>query len=243
MEDTAPAIREFTFEQKKTLGPQDQTALVKSFNAYDKNGDNTMDQSEFKQIMIDLGYRKITDEKCAEMLKAQDQNNDGVISWKEFVDMMVAMKGTDDGKFGAIIEGKDGAMAQITGEHGGTHTYSIEEKITFGKMINLLLKDDEDCKDRLPLNTEDDSLFHVFDNGILLCKLLLQIDSGCIDERALDRMANMNVYQVKENLNMGIAACKGVGIKMVGIDSNDFINKVPHMILGCLWQTIKRCLT
>jgi hypothetical protein len=202
-----------------------------------------MDQSEFKQILIDLGYRKITDEKCAEMLKAQDQNSDGVISWGEFVDMMVAMKGTDDGKFGAIIEGKDGAMAQITGEHGGTHTYSIEEKITFGKMINLILKDDEDCKDRLPLNTEDDSLFHVFDNGILLCKLLLQIDSGCIDERALNRMANMNVYQVKENLNMGIAACKGLGIKMVGIDSNDFINKVPHMILGCLWQTIKRCLT
>lgn len=93
------------------------------------------------------------------------------------------------------------------------------------------------------MNTEDDSLFHVFDNGILLCKLLLQIDSGCIDERALNRMANMNVYQVKENLNMGIAACKGLGIKMIGIDSNDFINKVPHMILGCLWQTIRKCIT
>jgi len=50
--------------------------------------------------------------------------------------MMVKMKGSDDGKFGTIIEGKGGAMAQITGEHGGTHTYSIEEKITFAKMIN-----------------------------------------------------------------------------------------------------------
>jgi hypothetical protein len=38
--------------------------------AYDKNGDNTMDQAEFKNIMIDLGYRKITDDKVAEMLKA-----------------------------------------------------------------------------------------------------------------------------------------------------------------------------
>ena len=42
---------------------------------------------------------------------------------------------------------------------------------------------------------------------------------------------------------MGIAACKGLGIKMIGIDSNDFINKVPHMILGCLWQTIRMALT
>lgn len=85
------------------------TSLIKAFNIYDKNSDNTMDQGEFKQIMIDLGYRKITDEKCAEMLKEQDQNNDGVISWNEFVDMMVKMKGTDEGKFGTIIESKDGA--------------------------------------------------------------------------------------------------------------------------------------
>jgi len=27
---------------------------------------------------------------------------------------------------------------------------------------------------------------------------------------------------------MGIAAAKGLGIKLIGIDSNDFINKVPH---------------
>ena len=28
-----------------------------------------MDQSEFKNIMIDLGFRKITDEKVKELLK------------------------------------------------------------------------------------------------------------------------------------------------------------------------------
>lgn len=61
--------------------------------------------------MIDIGYRKITDEKCAEMLAAQDQNSDGVLQWGEFVDMMVGMKATDDGKFGTIIEGASGAIA------------------------------------------------------------------------------------------------------------------------------------
>jgi hypothetical protein len=106
-------------------------------------------------------------------------------------------------------------------------------------MINLILENDEDCTERLPMNCEDDSLFHVFDNGILLCKLLLQIDSECLDPRAINRQANMNVYQIKENLQMGIAAAKGLGIKMVGVDSNDFINKTPHMVLGCLWQAIR----
>jgi plastin-1 len=38
---------------------------------------------------------------------------------------------------------------------------------------------------------------------------------------------------------MAIAAAKGMGIKMVGIDSRDFINKVPHYILACLWQAIR----
>lgn len=45
----------------------------------------------------------------------------------------------------------------------------------------------------------------------------------------------MNVYQCKENLQMGIAAAKGMGIKLIGVDSNDFINKVPHNILGFVW--------
>lgn len=157
--------------------------------------------------------------------------------------MMVKLKGTDDGKFGTIIEGKRGEMAQITGEHGGTHTYSIEEKVSFAKMVNQILAEDEDCSDRLPMNTEDDSLFHVFDNGILVCKLLIDIDHNCIDPRALNKQQNMNVYQVKENLQMGIAAAKGLGIKMVGVDSNDFINKTPHMILGFLWQAIKMSLS
>ena len=145
--------------------------------------------------MVDLGYRKITEDEVKKMLSEQDQNADGVISWKEFVDMMVKMKGTDDSKFGTIVENKSGKqMAQITDSHGGMHSYSVEEKITFAKMINEILKNDEDCKSRLPMNADDDSLFHVFDDGILLCKLLTNIDSNCLDARALNRQANLNVY-------------------------------------------------
>ena len=101
--------------------------------------------------------------------------------------MMVGMQATDDGKFGQIVEGKGGAVAQIIGADGSMSSYSIEERTTFAKIINLILKDDEDCKDRIPMNTEDDSLFHVFDNGIMACKLLLHVDENCLDSRALNR--------------------------------------------------------
>jgi Ca2+-binding EF-hand superfamily protein len=102
---------EFTMDQKKTLNTTDQAMIMKSFRNYDTNNNGVMDQNEFKNIMIDIGYRKITDDKCAEMLAAQDQDNDGVLSWVEFVDMMAAMKAVDDGKFGNIVQGKGGAVA------------------------------------------------------------------------------------------------------------------------------------
>lgn len=104
----AETVHEFSMQQKQKLGPEDQAIILRSFRNYDKNGDGVMDQSEFKNIMIDIGYRKITDDKCAEMLAEQDQDHDGVLSWTEFVDMMVGMKATDDGKFGTIVEGASG---------------------------------------------------------------------------------------------------------------------------------------
>jgi Ca2+-binding EF-hand superfamily protein len=81
-------LYELTFEQKKNLGPEEQTALIKAFKHYDLNGDGVMDESEFKNIMIDLGYRKITDEEVKKILDEHDVNRDGVLEWTEFVDMM-----------------------------------------------------------------------------------------------------------------------------------------------------------
>ena len=100
---------------------------------------------------------------------------------------MVGMKDTAGDKFGSIVEGKFGAVAEMTNVHGGKHTYSIEELVTFSKMINNILEKDEDCQDKLPMNTEDDSLFHVFDNGLVLCKLIMAVQPDCIDTRALNR--------------------------------------------------------
>jgi plastin-1 len=42
---------------------------------------------------------------------------------------------------------------------------------------------------------------------------------------------------------LGIAAAKGLGVKMIGIDARDFINKTPHLLLGVIWQVNKMYLT
>lgn len=79
----------------------------------------------------------------------------------------------------------------------------------------------------------------MFDNGVLMCKLLMLLDSNCIDARAINKQDNMNVYHVQENIKMAISAAKGMGIKLIGIDAKDFIKKVPHQILTFVWQALR----
>lgn len=96
--------------------------------------------------------------------------------------MMIKMKGSDDGKFGNIVDGQ----AKMETAGGGMHQYSMEERITYAKMLNHILGKDAHCNHRIPMNTEDDEIFHAFEDGILLCKLIMSIEKDCIDERAIN---------------------------------------------------------
>ena len=152
--------------------------------------------------------------------------------------MMINLKGTDTSKFGNLIEGAKGRIAVIEGDNA-SHSYSIEERAAFAKLINMTCEGDEDLKDRVPINPENEDLFHAFDNGVLMCKLLLQVDPDCLDARAINNKANLNVYEINGNLKMGIAAAKGLGIKLIGVDASDFIKKTPHLVLTFVWQTLR----
>jgi len=46
-----------------------------------------MDSSEFKQVLIDLGYRDVTEETVQETIKQVDRNNDSLINWNEFLEV------------------------------------------------------------------------------------------------------------------------------------------------------------
>jgi hypothetical protein len=143
-----------------------------------------MDESEFKSIMIDMGHRKTTDEDAQAMIKENDSNADGVIAWNEFVDMMIKMKGVNPDAFAAVQETK----------HGGKHTIDPAQVATFAKLINVILNGDEELKDYLPIACDGESLFHAFDNGVLLAKIVAAIDPDSIDLRVIKNTANMSVF-------------------------------------------------
>jgi len=134
-------------------------------------------------------------------------------------------------------------MSQQTSEHGGTHSYLVEERICFAKLVNEFLKGDEDVKDIVPMNPENDDLFHSLETGIILSKLVNIAVENTIDFRALNKQKSLNIYQIKENLNLAINACKGIGLKLPGINPQAFSEKKPHLILAVMWQVMRLCLT
>lgn len=68
------------------------------------------------------------------------------------------------------------------------------------------------------MNPENDDIFHSLEDGVILSKLVNAAHEDTIDFRAVNMKKNLNIYQVKENLNLALNACKGIGLKIPGIN-------------------------
>lgn len=53
----------------------------------------------------------------------------------------------------------------------------------------------------------------------------------------------MNIFNIKENLNLGINASKGIGCKLPGITNMAFIERKHHLILSLIWQLMRLVVT
>lgn len=85
-------------------------------------------------------------------------------------------------------------------------------------MINDILKDDEDSKGVVPINPENEDVFYALEDGLILSKLVNAAAENTIDYRAMNKQKNLNIYQIKENLNLALNACKGIGLRIPGIN-------------------------
>lgn len=76
-------------------------------------------------------------------------------------------------------------------------------------------------------------------DGLILCGLINLACPDTIDERAINKKEDMNVYQKTENVNLALNAAKSIGCQVVNIGANDIIEGRPILILGLIWQIIK----
>ena len=156
-----------------------------------------------------------------------------------------------------------GAVSQRTGGHASkssvsgkihvqgsnaniTHTINEDERTEFTRHINAVLSGDPDIGARLPFPTDTFEMFDECKDGLVLAKLINDSVPDTIDERVLNvpgkKSKSLNAFQMTENNNIVIESAKGIGCSVVNIGSGDMIEVREHLILGLIWQIIRRGL-
>ncbi|KAI3404954.1 SAC6 [Candida oxycetoniae] len=128
---------------------------------------------------------------------------------------------------------------------GTTHTINDEERTEFTRHINSVLENDSEIGDRLPFDTETFQIFDECRDGLVLSKLINDSVPDTIDTRVLNLPKGkkpLNNFQMSENANIVINSAKAIGCVVVNVHSDDIIDGKEHLILGLIWQIIRRGL-
>lgn len=128
---------------------------------------------------------------------------------------------------------------------GITHTINEEERTEFTRHINSVLMGDPDIGDRLPFPTETFQIFDECKDGLVLSKLINDSVPDTIDTRVLNKPKkgkSLNNFTLTENANIVINSAKGIGCVVVNVHAEDIIEGREHLILGLIWQIIRRGL-
>ncbi len=128
---------------------------------------------------------------------------------------------------------------------GTTHTINDEERAEFTRHINSVLAGDPLVGDRLPFPTDTFQIFDECRDGLVLSGLINDSVPDTIDTRVLNlpkRGKKLNNFTMSENANIVINSAKAIGCVIVNVDGDDIINGREHLILGLIWQVIRRGL-
>jgi len=118
------------------------------------------------------------------------------------------------------------------------HMISKEEQRSFASWINENLGSKNELKHLLPLKDDGEDLYAKCNDGMLLCFLINLAKPDTIDERAINKGANMSIFKRHENLNLAINSASSIGVNVVNVDSHIIEKEKRHIILGIIWQII-----
>ena len=143
--------------------------------------------------------------------------------------------------------GGGGGRIQIGGSTSSSaHTINEDERTEFTRHINAVLAGDPDIGNKLPFPTDTFEMFDECKDGLVLAKLINDSVPDTIDERVLNKVGKkiktLNAFHMTENNNIVIESAKGIGCSVVNIGSGDIIEVREHLILGLIWQVIRRGL-
>lgn len=251
--------------QKKfpVLEQNDLFGIIEDFRNIDLEDKGWVEKKDVINSVSQKG--DYTYDQARETLKNVDVDASGHVELDDYVELMAKLKESKSGPSqaaapAAATGGSSNASSTapvptantahktyFTGKtSGSTHTINDEERIEFTRHINSVLAGDSDIGERLPFSTENFQIFDECRDGLVLSKLINDSVPDTIDTRVLNlpsaKKKVLNNFQMSENANIVINSAKAIGCVVVNVHSEDIIDGKEHLILGLIWQIVRRGL-
>ncbi|PWN44966.1 hypothetical protein IE81DRAFT_320555 [Ceraceosorus guamensis] len=222
------------FSQEEMMG------LISRFRAIDVEEKGSVPKQDVMKAIADAGEASY--DQARETLKEVDVDSSGRVELDDYVDLLAKLRAGRNAGAGAVTKGKvfvKGSNASVQ------HTINEDERTEFTRHINSSLAGDAVVGNRLPIPTGTFQLFDDAKDGLILCKLINDAVPETIDERVLNTGKagkGPNAFQMTENNNIVITSAKAIGCSVVNVGAQDIIDGREHLIMGLIWQIIRRGL-
>ena len=139
-----------------------------------------------------------------------------------------------------LASGKEPYGRLFVGEIYNTfvNPYNIDEKECYCKIINKLFENNEELKNKIPINPESNEIFKKIKDGLILAKLVNIAAPGTVDERVITTVPGMTIDEQKANVNLVINSAKSIGC-LTEAKSEDVLNEVRRLDIDLLYQVLK----
>ncbi|KAA1473084.1 hypothetical protein DENSPDRAFT_839506 [Dentipellis sp. KUC8613] len=234
----SPNMQAIRLQKKYPEITQDEMfELINRFNQIDTDSSGRVDKAA---VIHNLQSKGESYDRVRETLKHVSIDASGKVELEDWVELNVKLKSKT-----SSIQHKAGKVTVQGSNANVSHTINDDERREFTNHINGILEGDPDVGNRIPIDTETMQLFDECRDGLILCKLINDSVPDTIDMRVLNKGSArkpLNAFQITENNNIVITSAKAIGCSVVNIGSTDIAEGTEHLILGLIWQIIRRGL-
>ncbi|WFD02897.1 fimbrin [Malassezia obtusa] len=219
---------------------EEMMSLINKFHQMDVDGKGSLDRQLVVKEVQDL--EKASYDQVRATLKDVDLDASGRVEMEDYVDLIARIRKGSNAEAGVVNKGR----VTVRGSNASTqHSINEDERSEFTRHINTSFAGDAHIGARLPIPTDTFQLFDECRDGLILSKLINDAVPDTIDERALNfgkGGKGPNAFQMTENNNVVIQSAKAIGCSVVNIGSQDLTDGREHLILGLIWQIVRRGL-
>ncbi|CCG80580.1 Fimbrin [Taphrina deformans PYCC 5710] len=222
---------------------EDIYGLINEFRKIDVDDKGSVDQQTVIKA-CQASEQGATYDGIRAALKECNLDSTGRVELDDYVELISKVRGPGAAAAGGIEVNRQ--KIKVAGSNANvSHTINEDERTEFTRHINGVLAGDTDVGARLPFPTDTFEMFDQCKDGLVLSKLINDAVPDTIDERVLNKTKGskkLNNFTMTENNNIVISSAKSLGLSVVNIGAQDLMEGREHLILGLIWQIIRRGL-